>query len=74
MGFPCKGCTNRKPGCHDYCEAYQKAKVEHEKNKTSNNANCYSKIYSIAKDSFSGDMWFAYNVKRNFGIDISNYC
>ena len=28
--FPCRGCTNRKSGCHDTCESYQKVKDEYE--------------------------------------------
>lgn len=28
--FPCKGCANRKSGCHDKCESYQKVKDGYE--------------------------------------------
>lgn len=31
--FPCKGCTNRAVGCHTYCEDYNKAKANYEKEK-----------------------------------------
>lgn len=26
MLYPCKGCEERYPGCHDHCEAYLKVK------------------------------------------------
>ena len=28
--FPCKGCTERKVGCHATCERYLKAKRDHD--------------------------------------------
>lgn len=33
MGFNCKNCPAREPGCHSRCEDYLKAKEEHEKAK-----------------------------------------
>ena len=30
---PCKDCENRKPACHDHCEAYQQRKEENLKKK-----------------------------------------
>ena len=28
--FPCKGCTERRGGCHAVCEQYKAAKAEYE--------------------------------------------
>lgn len=33
MSFSCKGCNDRKVGCHSYCEKYKKEKEEHNKMK-----------------------------------------
>lgn len=30
MRTNCKGCTERKPGCHDHCETYKKYKEQNE--------------------------------------------
>lgn len=30
MQTNCKGCTERKPGCHDKCEKYKKYKAQNE--------------------------------------------
>ena len=29
----CKGCEERYPACHDYCERYKQARAEFEENK-----------------------------------------
>ena len=31
--FPCKNCKNRAAGCHSYCDDYNKAKINYEKEK-----------------------------------------
>lgn len=31
--FPCKYCNNRAMNCHSYCEDYNKAKADYEKEK-----------------------------------------
>lgn len=30
LEFPCKDCTDRRPGCHDDCAKYLKAKMKHD--------------------------------------------
>lgn len=31
--FSCKGCSNRKPGCHGKCDKYKREKEAHEERK-----------------------------------------
>ena len=33
MIFSCKGCEERKPGCHGSCEKYKREKAEYEERK-----------------------------------------
>lgn len=49
---PCKGCSERVPGCHDRCTSYQQWKMEHTAARIDTNIK---RKYEVTQHSILGD-------------------
>lgn len=58
MGFPCRSCGERRPGCHGGCERYHEA-VREWKEKTAaykQGRRGYNEAYRLKRDSVGKTM------------------
>ena len=46
MKVPCKGCTDRQPGCHDKCNKYKAFNDEREAIRNKRHVNVESRAYA----------------------------
>lgn len=46
MKVPCKGCTDRQPGCHDKCDKYKAFNDEREAIRNKRHVNVESRAYA----------------------------
>lgn len=67
INYPCKGCLNRKPGCHAKCEEYQAAKqMDHERRQAAQADREANRLLSIGAGKRQGK--YRRSVKRDLKL------